>query len=225
LKYNCLKKGVIDIVTAADDVGIEELEVRAKVNGKALDPWNSYPYYAEYPIVVSVDCDYFRFDIRAKDSSGNYSAPISREFRAPFIDGAASELVPASGVVPFKPNAQIEDPPEVTVKDRTATLKFVKFSKPRKLVARSANQSSNLKQERRIAPRAKKDQTSITYQVVYKNLSEGAQLKKKTSKKNVIALSNLRPGNYASSYKAQLRKNYKVIASTKLSPPAQFQIK
>ena len=197
-------------IKAADDVAIEGLEFRGKVDGKPLEDWYSYPYFADFPFVATVDCDYFRLDIRSKDTSGNYSSIVSREFRAPF--GAENPKEPS---LTFSPNAEIVDPPAVSVRNNTATIILKKFSLPKrkstKLITRAA----------KLPP--KKPTSSITYQVTFKNLSSG-EAKKKTSKKNVLALKKLPPGQYSTSYKAELRKNNKVSASTKQSPEATFNI-
>ena len=47
---------------------------------------------------------------------------------------------------------------------------------------------------------------------------------KRTVKKNVLTVKNLAPGNYTSSYNAQLKKGRKVLARTAQSPSASFQI-
>ena len=189
---------------ATDDQGIQEIEYRGKVNGKPLESWHSYPYYENYPFPVSVDCSYFRLDVRAKDTSGNYSAIDSREFRAPFSNGGTIpvELLPP---LTFIPNAELSVTPAVLVNGKNASIIL------RKIV---------LLQDR------KKDsvsKSSIVYQVTYKNLTR-KETTKITSKKNVISLKNLSAGKYNLSYKAQLREKDKVISSTKSSPAAKFNI-
>lgn len=166
--------------------------------------------------MVTVDCKYFRFDIRAKDTSGNYSPPISREFRAPFSgSGNTPGVTPTLVPIPFVANSKLSNAPAVVVKNRTATLRLQEITLPIK--------EARVLRRMLAKVRAARNKESITYRLDCKN-NTTRELKRLTSKKNVIALKNLSPGNYSANYKAELRTDNKVTATTKKSPAVKFSI-
>lgn len=110
-------------------------------------------------------------------------------------------------VIALTPTTQIKDPPVVQISGNDILLTLQKFTK---VSMGSSRAMLNV-------PRAS---LSIRYDISI----TGAEQIKKNSKKNVIALSDLKPGNYSVTYKASGIKNGKVVFSTKKSPAAFFSI-
>lgn len=117
-------------------------------------------------------------------------------------------------IVPVTPSYKIKDPPAVIVNLKSAILLLEKFSG--------------------VAAKAKVVKTSLRYVVEIKRTKDetGKSIKneliKKITKKNQLALNNLRPGSYSAKYKVELVKKQNgrevVSGQTKFSPTAVFDI-
>jgi hypothetical protein len=215
----------IFLVDAQDDVGLQGLEYRGQVNGGPLDPFRPFPYIPNYPIVPTVHCNSFRFDIRAVDLAGNVSETITKRFNAPY-DVEGFGLVGNSPSLPFVADGPIQDPPAVLVRGDDALCVMPKFTAPRKGRSNKVASSQLAADGSPIFELAKKKKASasaINYVVTFRNTSTN-EVRKKTSKKNAIAFNNLPPGNYEGSYHVDLKKKNKVVGSTQESPAATFVI-
>lgn len=90
-----------------DDVGIERLEVREKINATTIPanvPWreavqngigsSEVPWKPEEPLKLEFNCTSMVLQVRAVDTSGNYSEVITRTYKSPFPLSPALNLTP-----------------------------------------------------------------------------------------------------------------------------------
>jgi hypothetical protein len=121
----------------------------------------------------------------------------------------------------LNPQTTLEDPPAVTVKNRSATLIFRKFKKASLKAA--AAQAAVLYDS--AAPAAKKKKLEIVYVATVSTVGAGTKKNiKKTAKKNSLTIKNLAPGNYTVSYQVRAVQGKKVKLSTNVSPAATFTV-
>lgn len=196
-------------LTASDDQSVSGLEYRARVNNNPFGSWVSYPYIAGYPLFFSVHCTSFGLEVRSVDTSGNYSSTARREFRKPFKTAAGT---------PITPGFVIDNPPAVLVSGATATViaqKFAPTRASRRAMARAPFATTGNAR--------KKKKGTITYEVTVTNQST-QEIRKITSKRNVIAAKNLSSGVYTATYKAKFTKRKTIVAETLESPEAYFSV-
>ena len=131
------------------------------------------------------------------------------------------QLPAATSAITVTPKTKLTDPPFVEVLSKTATFTFVPFSKAAKKSAALAA----------FINRAKNSSAKYTfnYKLQYGiTNAKKKDLRTKTSKRNVLALKNLKPGNYTASYQVEIfkkeGKNSKLQGRTKFSPTASFTI-
>lgn len=68
-------------VTATDKAGIRRIEYRVAVDGKSSG-WTHFPYYegTDNQLPFTVDCNVFRFEVRAIDNSRNKSKVAKKSY-------------------------------------------------------------------------------------------------------------------------------------------------
>jgi hypothetical protein len=84
--------------TAADNLGVANLEFRGAVSHGAFDAWTAYPYLPTDPFVVGLSCTAFDLEVRAVDTAGNRSAAARYSFDAP----VEKPVIKATGVIKGK---------------------------------------------------------------------------------------------------------------------------
>jgi uncharacterized repeat protein (TIGR01451 family) len=93
-----------------DDQGIERLEVREKINATSIPDSMSWreavqdgvgssevPWKPEEPLSLAFNCTSMILQVRAVDTSGNYSEVITRTYKSPFPLSAGPNLTPSFG--------------------------------------------------------------------------------------------------------------------------------
>jgi len=79
-----------------DDVGIQKIQVRSKINSTAnlpdSTPWVDKPWQNGEPLVVTFTCNSIVIDVRALDAAGNASSLQRRIFASPIPLGTAPNL-------------------------------------------------------------------------------------------------------------------------------------
>jgi parallel beta-helix repeat protein len=132
----------------------------------------------------------------ATDSAGNTS-----EFS---ISVAATEDV--------KPGTRIENPPAVVVAETSVTFTFELFKVPKKKRAVAT-----------AAAASKVGNGKVQYELTIVNSATRKSIKR-TSKKNILTVKNLPPGNYTASYRARILQGKNEVATTRRSPKASFTV-
>jgi hypothetical protein len=112
-------------------------------------------------------------------------------------------------------STSLEVPPDVVQTAKRFTFNFETFSP---VVAAAKTESSE------IASRATKP-LKVKYDLrVNRAGAKASEQIKKLSKKNQLALSRLRPGNYSSKYRVLTVRGDKIVTATKFSPPQKFKV-
>ncbi len=194
-------------VIANDDIAISGLQYRARVNGHPFESFQSFPYVPGFPLVFSVQCNFFALEIRAVDTSGNFSATITKSFRAPFTGSPGTPLT--DGFV-------IQDPPQVVqAANKKTTVIMKKFRAP-KGIGKSA-QAVGL---RAAYAAKKKPAPKVIYETTFTNQGT-QQISRYTTKRNILS-TKLAGGTYTVSYNARVQKGQTVLSQTAQSPEALF---
>ncbi|HYF35985.1 MAG TPA: FG-GAP-like repeat-containing protein, partial [Prosthecobacter sp.] len=105
-----------------DDQGIQRLEVREKINATTIPanaPWreavqngigsSEVPWKPEQPLTLEFNCTSMVLQVRAVDTSGNYSEVITRTYKSPFPLSPAPDLAPAFGGTPLNFSGPVLD--------------------------------------------------------------------------------------------------------------------
>jgi hypothetical protein len=119
----------------------------------------------------------------------------------------------------FKPGGKLNTPPAVAVENDDITVTVQALKPPKAKKTRSLSRLEALE----LMAAASKGKVTVQYRV---SVSAGGKkgTQRKTSKRNIIAFNNLKPGNYTATYMAQAVQGGKVIAKTKESPATAFTI-
>lgn len=126
-------------------------------------------------------------------------------------------LPPANTVTP---KTKLSDPPLVTIKNRNVIFTFTPFL--------NAQISAVVRSFETLMAAALKTKVSFIYELELTKKGAQQTQTKLTSKKNVLAAKNLKPGTYTARYRVQITSKSgskpPVVKSTKFSPKATFQI-
>ena len=106
------------------------------------------------------------------------------------------------------PGTQLSDPPRIEIRGDTVVFTLNKFLKV-----------SMTKSNRQVSV-AKSPSLTLMYEVKIR----GTEVRQLTSKKNILALKNLKPGSYTSTYRVIAFKNGKRAFATNSSPAASFTL-
>lgn len=193
-------------LNARDDIAIDYIQYRAHVNGNPFSPWYDYPYIPGYPLYFSVHCNTFSVQVRSVDTSGNLSATVNKDFRKPFKGSAG---------VPLINNIQLANPPAVFTNGTKLTVIMQKFSVPKKASRKVFSVSKDI--DLVYASKAKKSRNAIVYETTLVNQQSNV-VRRNNSKRNVLVLKNVAPGNYNVSYRARLVNGKTILAETTQSP-------
>jgi hypothetical protein len=119
------------------------------------------------------------------------------------------------------PDTTIEDPPVVTVKGKKATVLMQKFSK-----VSLTNTSGRFARALASRAKAKPKKVEIMYSATISLLGSTSKkdIKTKTSKRNQITFSGLKPGDYTATYRVKAVQGKKTRIQTDPSPAQTFTI-
>jgi len=145
------------------------------------------------------------------------------------ISGSFTDTVLGAGTFEAKrtkitqnltPRTQLVVPPIVIVQDHAATLTLAKFGKittaVRRLLARATFVTGKRATTRSIY--------SLKYKVTLHSLLNPSDVRRVTSKKNIVNFKNLPAGTYAASYKVVAFRDDIKVFTTNESPAASFTV-
>lgn len=113
----------------------------------------------------------------------------------------------------IKPGGKVEQAPVVAIVDDVITVSLPLFQPPKK----------KKQQRSALARAARAPKASVNYQITVKGDRQNL-VKRITSKRNVVTIRNLPPGNYSTTYRVILKEGRENIATTRPSPARAFTI-
>lgn len=115
-----------------------------------------------------------------------------------------------------KPGGRVDRAPIIAIVDDTVTVSLPQYQPPKKKPAGKKPKRVEISAAR--APRQ-----SVEYQISIKGDRRDVA-RRITSKRNVVTIRNLPPGNYSTSYRVTLKEGKEVVARTRPSPSSMFTV-